>query len=141
MLLLDLLKRGQLACEVSSQKEIEELFAIVERDLKDCSSPDLSEDWQFGIAYNAALKLATILIRYSGYRVRGNGFHLNTIQLIPHFLGKKQTHLSINFESCRRKRNFLEYDCVGGVSREEVAELQCYVREFRELINEHFRRD
>lgn len=141
MLLLDLLKKGQLVEEVSSDKEITGLLAIVERDLKDCCSPDISEDWQFGIAYNAALKLATILIRYSGYRVRGHGFHLNTIQLIPQFLGKKHTPLVIYLESCRRKRNHLEYDCVGGVSEEEVRELQEFVTEFRDLIDRHLSRD
>ena len=129
-----LLKKGQLAREESSQREIDELFLIVDRDLKDCQAEFLSEDWQFGIAYNAALKLATILIRAHGYRVRGNGFHLNTIQLIPEFLGKKHIHLSIYLESCRRKRNLLEYDSVGGVTAEEVRELQEFVVELRELV-------
>jgi hypothetical protein len=34
----------------------------VGRDLKDASAGGLSHDWQFGIAYNAALKLCLILL-------------------------------------------------------------------------------
>ena len=129
-----LLKKGQLALEESSPEEITELLFMVERDLKDSHTEHLSEDWQFGIAYNAAIKLATILIRSHGYRVRGNGFHLNTIQLLTEFLGKKHIHLSIYLESCRSKRNILEYDSIGGVTIEEVIELRDFVFEFRDLV-------
>ncbi len=41
-------------------------IAIVERDIEDSDS-DLSVDWQFGIAYNATLKLCTILLYASGF--------------------------------------------------------------------------
>ena len=129
-----LLKKGQLAPEESSPEEIAELFFMVERDLKDSQAECLSEDWQFGIAYNAALKLATILSRTHGYRVRGNGFHLNTIQLMDEFLGEKHHHLSVYLESCRSKRNILEYDSIGGVTIEEVRELREFVLEFRDLV-------
>lgn len=37
-------------------------MGIVDRDLTDSLSTRLSTDWQFGIAYNAALKLCTILM-------------------------------------------------------------------------------
>jgi len=36
------------------------LLTIVERDLNDAGSCGISSDWQFGIAYNAALKLSTL---------------------------------------------------------------------------------
>ena len=48
---------GWLRPHNSSQKEIEGLFSIVDRDLVDANSGELSSDWKFGIAYNAALKL------------------------------------------------------------------------------------
>jgi hypothetical protein len=44
----------------SSREEIAGLLAIVERDLADAEG-DLSADWRFGIAYNASLKLCTII--------------------------------------------------------------------------------
>ena len=42
----------------TSRQETTNLFAIVERDLSDAASTQLSADWRFGIAYNAALKLS-----------------------------------------------------------------------------------
>ncbi len=51
----------------TSAKEIRDLSLIVERDLHDASSGGISADWQYGIAYNAALKLCTILLYASGY--------------------------------------------------------------------------
>ena len=44
----------------SSAKEIAGLLSIVNRDLKDAGRVEVSADWRFGIAYNAALKLCTI---------------------------------------------------------------------------------
>jgi hypothetical protein len=39
-----------------SREEIGNLLLIAERDLKDATG-GISDDWRFGIAYNAALKL------------------------------------------------------------------------------------
>ncbi len=141
MIHLRLIKKGQLVREAANAAEIDGLIDMIERDLKDSLAQDLSEDWRFGIAYNAALKLATILVRDSGYRVRGTGFHLNTIQLLPHFLGKKYQSYADYLEACRCKRNALEYDSVGGVSQSEVQELQDFVREFQQVVMKHLERE
>ena len=45
---------GWLRPHQTTKQQIADLFAIVERDLDD-SERDLSPDWQFGIAYNAAI--------------------------------------------------------------------------------------
>jgi hypothetical protein len=58
---------GWLQAHQTTPAQIADLFAIVDRDLED-SMRDLSPDWQFGIAYNAALKLCTILLCASGYQ-------------------------------------------------------------------------
>ena len=136
-MLTQLLKKGQVVHEECRALELGELFLIVERDLKDSEVEELSEDWQFGIIYNAALKLCTILIRFHGFRVRGNGFHLNTIQLSHLLLGAKNFDIATYLDSCRRKRNLLEYDCTGGVSQEEVKELREFVLELRQRVIKH----
>lgn len=59
---------GWLRRHESSPQEVQDLLAIVKRDLTDAATEDLSPDWQFGIAYNAALKLCTILLHASGFR-------------------------------------------------------------------------
>ena len=61
-------KNGWLRPHKASAREIADLLAIVDRDLKDAGAGDISTDWKFGIAYNAALKLCTILLHASGYR-------------------------------------------------------------------------
>ena len=53
---------GWLKPHKSSRQEIGNLLAIARRDLEDAGARDISEDWRFGIAYNAALKLCTILL-------------------------------------------------------------------------------
>jgi len=50
-----------LESHVTSAKEIANLLKIVDRDLADAGG-GISPDWQFGIAYNDALKLCTILL-------------------------------------------------------------------------------
>jgi hypothetical protein len=49
-----------------SREEIADLFAVVDRDLKDAAVPRLSADWRLGIAYNAALQLATLALAGGG---------------------------------------------------------------------------
>jgi len=58
---------GWLRPHATSRQEIGNLLAIVERDLQDAQG-GISPDWRFGIAYNAALKLCTILLYAEGYR-------------------------------------------------------------------------
>ena len=60
------LEYGWLRSHQSSRKEISDLLRIIDRDLQDAIG-DISADWRFGIAYNAALKLCTILIYAEGY--------------------------------------------------------------------------
>ncbi len=52
----------------TSNDEISDLFGIVDRDLKDSQNKGLSADGRFGFAYNASLRLCTILLYASGYR-------------------------------------------------------------------------
>lgn len=134
------LKRGILVKQPSSKKEIKELLKIVERDINDSKASEVSYDWQFGIAYNAALKLATILVRSAGYRVKGQAHHMNTIALIPEFLGKDKKEYSDYLDTCRRKRNTVEYDSIGGATREDVLELRDFVAEFQSHVLDSFNR-
>ncbi len=59
---------GWLKPHKTSPKEIANLLAIARRDVTDAEEGGMSTDWQFGIAYNAALKLCTALLYASGYR-------------------------------------------------------------------------
>jgi hypothetical protein len=127
-------KSGMLVKQDSSKDEIDDLLKIVERDLEDSAQTEISDDWQFGIAYNAALKLANVLVRSSGYRVKGQGHHMNTIAMIPLILGAHKKDDSNYLDACRRKRNIVEYDCVGGATSEDVKELRGFVLEFQKEV-------
>jgi hypothetical protein len=51
----------------SSKQELDELRAVVRRDLADAALPALSEDRRFATAYNAALQVARMATACSGY--------------------------------------------------------------------------
>jgi hypothetical protein len=74
---------GWLKPHKTSAEEAANLLAIVCRDLKDAGRQAISDDWRFGIAYNAALKLCTILLYAEGYRPDKNLAHYRTLQALP----------------------------------------------------------
>jgi hypothetical protein len=121
---------GWLRPHQTTPAQIVELLAIVERDLED-SAQRLSADWQFGIAYNAALKLCTILLYASGYRPEKNLAHYRTLQALPLILGHQRHDDSDYLDTCRAKRNIAEYDSAGTVSQSEADELRSFVHELR----------
>ncbi|WP_305046457.1 hypothetical protein [Geoalkalibacter sp.] len=122
---------GWLKHHRSSRQEIADLLAIVERDLKDAKSGGISSDWQFGIAYNAALKLCTILLCAQGFRAGQGLQHYRTIQALPLVLGPERKADANYLDVCRVKRNTVEYDCSGAASHGEAQELIAFVEEFR----------
>lgn len=71
----------------TSKAEIGNLLDIVERDTRDATVVGLSADARFVTAYNAALKLCTILLYSSGYRTVGVGAHYYTIEAMVEVLG------------------------------------------------------
>ena len=95
---------------------------------------ELSADWRFGIAYNAALKLCTILLYAEGYRSEKNLQHYRTIQAVPLIMGSGRQADADYLNACRAKRNKAEYDRIGVVSNAEAEELIEFVREFREAV-------
>jgi hypothetical protein len=124
---------GWLREHVTSKQQISELLAIVERDLSD-SEQSLSADWQFGIAYNAALKLCTILLYASGYRPEKALAHFRTLSALPLILGSKHQESADYLDACRIKRNTAEYDTAGTVSSSEAAELRDFTKELQEEV-------
>ena len=122
---------GCLRKHKASVQEIGDLLKIVDRDLRDAQTAAVSMDWQFGIAYNAALKLCTILVHAEGYRPEKNLQHYRTIQALPLILGPSRKSDANFLDACRSKRNVVEYDRIGAVSAIEVKELIDLVEELR----------
>lgn len=74
------LKNNWIRKHSSSPQEINNLLEIVERDIRDAEFREVSPDWRFGIAYNAALKLCMALLYAEGFRPERNLAHYRTIQ-------------------------------------------------------------
>jgi len=111
------------------------LLRIVERDLKDAATVALSHDWQYGIAYNAALKLCTILLYAEGYSsAKGHGSHMRPINALPLILGDGRRRDADYLDGCRQKRNKVEYDYVGGASQADAEELIRFGQELRTAV-------
>ena len=121
---------GWLQAHQTTASQIADLLAIVDRDLED-SMRELSADWQFGIAYNAALKLCTILLYASGFRPEKNLAHYRTLAALPLILGSERSNDADYLDTCRAKRNTAEYDTAGTVSQSEANELRDFTRELR----------
>jgi hypothetical protein len=119
---------GWLRPHTSSAQEVANLLAIVERDLADAAG-EISADWRFGIAYNAALKLRTVLLHASGFRPEKNLAHYRTLAAPPLILGSARKADADYLEACRTKRNIVEYDRAGASTHEDAAELAAFVRE------------
>lgn len=131
MTLPDWERNGWLTRHASSPQEIGELLAIADRDIADAAGGGMSLDWQFGIAYNAVLKLCTILLHAEGYRVARVSHHYHTIAALPLILGSKRSRDATYLNRCREKRNAAEYDRVGTITEAEVREIIAFARDFR----------
>jgi hypothetical protein len=132
-------RNGWLRPHQTNRQQIADLLAIVERDLADARNTSVSADWQFGIAYNAALKLCTILLYASGYRPEKNLAHYRTLQALPLILGQERDDDADYLDACRAKRNTAEYDVAGTVSQSEADELSEFALALRSEVIEWLR--
>jgi hypothetical protein len=105
----------------------------VERDLNDARG-NISSDWRFGIAYNAALKLCRILLSAEGYRPSHELQHYRTLAALPEILGEAKKADAEYLDDCRKKRNIVEYDEVGGASESDADELIEFVKDLRDEV-------
>jgi hypothetical protein len=122
---------GWLRAHRSSPQEISDLLSIVDRDLDDAARTEISADWRFGIAYNAALKLCTILRHAFGWRPERLLQHYRTIQALPLVLGASRRRDADYLEASRKKRNIVEYDVAGAATSADADELREFVQSLR----------
>ena len=126
-------KNGWLRSHKPTQQEVSDLLEIVDRDLKDAEG-EISADWRFGIAYNAALKLCTILMHASGYRPEKTLQHFRTLAALPLILGDERKDDANYLDKCRMKRNTVEYDSAGAATEKDADELIKFVKELRGTV-------
>lgn len=105
----------------TSRQEIDGLRTVVDRDVKDAAVVGVSHDRRFATAYNAALQLATMVIACAGYRVSAKrGHHENTFVGLELAMGSPATKLAQYFNTCRKKRNAVDYNLANVVTETEL---------------------
>ena len=112
---------------------------LVNRDLKDAEIEGLSDDRRFATAYNAVLQLSKMAIACSGYRVSSNktGHHRTTFEAVKNAVPGRDVETSADyFDTCRRKRNLIDYDATEVASETEADELVEKGREFQTIIED-----
>lgn len=112
-----------LQAETSSEEELKSLLSIVDRSLKDADVEAISDDLRFVAAFTAALTLANMALRASGYRARtGPGHHQHVTESLELTVGV-DTSVLRKLRLFAKKRNFTSYDAAGNISRSDVNEL------------------
>lgn len=117
------LSYGWLIEHEPSAAEIQDLFALIERDLGDSGVPHLSPDWRLNIAYNAALQAATAALAAAGYRASREAHHYRAIQSLAFTIGSPSSVIA-RLDLFRKKRNLGGYERAGAVSDQEAAEMR-----------------
>jgi hypothetical protein len=135
MSLQEWLRNSWLIEHRTSPQEIAGLFAVVDRDLKDCASEGLSADWRMNIAYNAALQAANAALAAAGYRAARDAHHYRVIQSLAHTIGA-DTKLMAQFDQFRKKRNIGGYERAGLVSDVEAGEMVDLAKRLRKEVEE-----
>jgi hypothetical protein len=94
----------------TSKRELDNMRELIARDLADAAITGLLADRRFATAYNAALQAANMAISCAGYRVTSKtGHHKIAIDCIRLALGPSADKYVDYFETCRRKRNLIDY--------------------------------
>lgn len=108
----------------TSKKELDNMRALIARDLADASLAGLSADRRFATAYNAALQAANMAIACAGYRIVSKlGHHRVSLESVKLVLGQPAGKYADYFETCRRKRNTIDYTLSNVATETEAKEI------------------
>jgi hypothetical protein len=115
----------------TSKKELDNMRALIARDLADAAIAGLSADRRFATAYNAALQAANMAIACAGYRIVSKvGHHRVSFESVKLVLGKPADRYADYFETCRRKRNTIDYTFSNVATETEAKELLAQAFQF-----------
>jgi allantoicase len=115
----------------TSKKELDNMRALIARDLADASLAGLSADRRFATAYNAALQAANMAIACAGYRIVSKvGHHRVSLESTKLVLGKAAHKYADYFETCRRKRNTIDYTLSNVATETEAKEIVVQAKQF-----------
>ena len=91
----------------TSKKELDNMRALIARDLSDAGIAGLSADRRFATAYNAALQAANMAIACAGYRIVSKvGHHRVSLESTKLVLGKPMHKYADYFENLSAKAKY-----------------------------------
>lgn len=119
----------------TSKRELDDMRDLIARDLADAGLAGLSADRRFATAYNAALQAASMAIACAGYRITAKtGHHRVSLESAALALGRSARRLTDYFDTCRRKRNQIDYTRSHVATETEAKEIVTRAKEFYELV-------
>lgn len=77
----------------------------------------------------------------SGYRPERNAAHQRTLSVLPLVLGDSRKADADYLEVCRVKRNTVEYDVAGAVTKPDAHELFEFTQQLRVEVSEWLRKN
>jgi hypothetical protein len=126
----------------TSKNELDNIRALITRDLEDAAVNGLSADRRFATAYNGALQAANLAIACAGYRVTSTpGHHRIAFESSRLALGRPADKFADYFEVCRRKRNAIDYTHSNVATDTEVEEILRKAAEFYGLVEAWITKD
>ena len=121
----------------TSKKELDNMRALIARDLADAAIAGLSADRRFATAYNAALQAANMAIACAGYRIMSKvGHHRVSLESTKLVLRKPAHKYADYFETCRRKRNTIDYTFSNVATETEAKEILVEANEFYNQVED-----
>lgn len=140
MSLNDWARNGWLQSHQTSQNEIRDLLAVVDRDLADSATAALSADWRMTISYNAALQAATAALAAAGYRASRDQHHYRVIQSLRETVAAESSVVN-TFDVFRKKRNATAYDRAGLVSDADASAMRALAERLRQDVVDWLRQE
>lgn len=107
----------------TTPSEIAALFGRFEIAISDASASGQSADGRYLDAYTAGFLLAKIVVRASGYRVKGSENHHDTLAALELLMGSSARESADALNDARKFRNQDMYDAAGMVDDVDVAAL------------------
>jgi hypothetical protein len=127
----NLLANNEAQKHKTSKKELDNMRALIARDLTDAGIAGLSADRRFATAYNAALQAANMAIACAGYRIVSKvGHHRVSLESTKLVFGKPMHRYADYFETCWRKRNTIDYTFSNVATETEAKEILIQASQF-----------
>lgn len=120
----------------TSRQEIGELLRRYRVALQDAGIREQSVDGRYVDTYTAGFLLAKVVIRGSGYRVKGGENHRDTLRAVPWLMGTEAQACADALDAARKRRNIAMYDAAGLVDEADVAALLRRVELFEVLVRD-----